>query len=241
MARRSTANGRMAASRSIIVLEAPWGLHEQDQLRVSVLPFIQGMAQACGDMDVLHSRFFDQSSFDQALEHLTAGSKYENSVVYIAGHGAGKEIQGVEISHMMFKVGLLSRSKNISGILLGSCLVGDNTMMMEVFLKETALRWMAGYRSSVGWMKGTLIDISILQWVLKKQFDIHSKEIEHYKATFASATHLFDKEARVGEYDWLGMEMGEALVFAVQPAGRGRKPVSFRCTELRWVTTWSSV
>ena len=234
MPRRTAENGRIAASRSIVVLEAPWSLHEQDQLRVSVLPFIQGMAQACGDIDVLHTRFFDKSSFDQALEHLTAGSKYENTVVYIAGHGGGRKIQNVDIGHMMFQVGQLSKSKNISGILLGSCLVGSNTITMETYLTETALRWMAGYRCSVGWMEGTLIDISILQSVLGKHFDAQSEDIDHYKSIFVNATQLFDKEACIGEYEsGFDAEMGDALVFAVQPAGRGRKPVSFVCDELQ--------
>lgn len=233
MARQAAVNGRIAASRSIVVLEAPWSLHEQDQLRVSVLPFIQGMAQACGDIDVLHTRFFDKSSFDQALEHLTSGSKYDNTVVYIAGHGSGRKIQGVDIRHMMFQVGQLSKSKNISGILLGSCLVGDNTTTMETYLTETALRWMAGYRCSVGWMEGTLIDLSILEWVLDKTFDIKSEDIEYYKDIFALATKLFDNAACIGEYEnGLDAKMGDALVFAIQPTGRGRRPVSFVCEEL---------
>lgn len=231
MARRKSVNGRIAASRSIVVLEAPWSLHDQDQLRVSVLPFIQGMAQVYGDIDVLHTRFFDKRSFDQALEHLTAGSKYDNTIVYIAGHGAGRKIQGVDIGHMMFEVAQLSREKNISGILLGSCLVGGNSMTLETYLTESALRWVAGYRCSVGWMQGTLLDLSLLERLLDS--DIDSEDFEDYKQAFVEATELFDKEACIGEYEnGLNAEMGDALVFAVQPAGRGKRPKSFVCDEL---------
>ncbi|PXX51103.1 hypothetical protein [Aquitalea magnusonii] len=233
MKTRTTVNARIAASRSIIVLEAPWSLHEQDQLRVSVLPFIQGMAQVCGDIDVLYSRFFDKSSFDQALTHLTSGPKYENTVVYIAGHGEGRKIEGVDIRHLMLQVGLLSKSKNISGILLGSCLVGNNTTTMETYLIETSLRWMAGYRCIVDWMSGTMIDISILQTMLSPSFDTACEEIELYREYFSQATNLFDKEALIGVYE-SGKEadMADSLVFSIQPSGRGRRPISFRCGEL---------
>lgn len=231
MPRRKPMNGRMAATRSIVVLEAPWGLHKNDQLRVSVLPFIQGMAQVHGNIDVLHARFFDKRSFDQALEHLTTGDVYDNTIVYIAGHGGGRKIQGVDIGHLMFQVAQLSKPKNISGILLGSCLVGNNTTTLETYLTESALRWMAGYKCSVDWMPGTLLDLSLLERML--DMDITEENLEAYKQAFLDATELFDMEASIGEYENAQpAEMGDALVFAVQPAGKGKRPKSFVCDEL---------
>ena len=59
--------------RAILILEAPWELDPDDANRTSVLPFIQGIAKLTNDTEVHYANFYEEDSFEIALNHLCKG------------------------------------------------------------------------------------------------------------------------------------------------------------------------
>ena len=86
----------MHEKNAVLILEAPWNIYEGDINRSSVEPFFQGLAKQSNDVEILHSRFYDVSSFRLAFAALSK-HKYKNAIVYVAGHGDGQRVGGAKI------------------------------------------------------------------------------------------------------------------------------------------------
>lgn len=209
-----------SAHRAIFVLESPWGLDKSDANRSSVLPFIEGIAKFAGDVEVLHANFYDKSSFGKALECL-AKTRYENALVYIAAHGGKSTIGGVKTGDLLFEVGEVAKSLNVSGVLLGACLAGADTIKMETYTQGTNLRWCAGYSTSVSWLEGTLVDCSILSRML----DLEENEFSNTDLmvdALAEAIAPFSKTYAFGSRK-NPTSLDDSLEFIVQQTGSGNR------------------
>lgn len=211
-----------SSNRAILVLEAPWELDDSDSNRSSVMPFVEGIAKYAGGTEVYHANFYDKSSFGKALDCLCK-EKFRNTIVYMAAHGYKKETGNVKVSDALVLIGIKSRGCNITGVMLGSCFVGENNTTMEACLEGTNLKWCAGYSSSSYWLSGTMIDCSILAHMSQLEGD-DFKSRDLIIQTLGSAISNFSSSCPIGEdYQEVSVSLEDSLQFVVQPAGQGQR------------------
>lgn len=210
------------ATRAILVLECPWELDQHDCNRTSVLPFVEGVAKYAGDTEVFHANFYDNSSFNKALDCLTR-CRADNTLVYIAAHGYRRKIAGTSVDDLIFAIGESSKDCNITGLILGSCYVGQNTSTMEAYMEGTTIRWCTGYASSCDWMAGTMIDCAIMASMLElDEEDLAEREI--MVESLAAALSPFSRSYVIGEdYNQGEVALEDSISFVVQPSGRGNR------------------
>jgi hypothetical protein len=209
-----------SANRAIFVLEAPWELDAGDANRTSVLPFIEGVGKFVGDTEVFHANFYDKSSFVKALTCL-AKTRYENAVIYVAAHGSKSTIGGVKTRDMLEEIGEVSKSLNVTGVLLGACLAGGDTIKMEVYTEGTNLRWCCGYSASVSWLEGTLLDCAILANMLELD-DEDFEEADQLVDSLANAVAPFSRTFGIGSKKNDEASLDRSIEFVVQAKGRGK-------------------
>lgn len=214
------------SSKAVLVLECPWGLDDGDTNRSSVLPFIDGIAKLAGDTEVFHANFYDKSSFTKALDYLCK-IKFQSTVVYIAAHGYKKRIVDVDIIHILSVIGSLSRKCNITGVMLGSCYVGKNTIEMAVCTEDTNIKWCAGYSSTCDWLVGTMIDSSIISSMLKLDTE-DFKDRDLIINGFSDAIAPFSQFYSIGEdYEEKKIKIRDSLQFICQPLGQGNRAKNY--------------
>ena len=210
-----------SARRAIFVLESPWELDAGDSNRTSVLPFIEGVGKLAGDVEVFHANFYDKSSFKKALKCL-AKTRYENAVVYIAAHGTETDIGGVKTHALLFEVGEIAKSLNITGVLLGSCLACRNTSQMQTYTEGSNLRWCAGYSASVSWLEGTFVDCAILSRMLElDDTDGDFDDVDVMVEAIAKAVAPFSKTYGIGTKKKKVLRLDQSIEFVVQAKGKG--------------------
>jgi len=210
-----------SSNRAILVLESPWELDSGDANRSSVLPFIEGVAKLAGDTEVYHANFYDKKSFIFALNCLCK-TQFKNTIVYIAAHGYKQKIGNMKISDLLFEIGRKSKEYNITGIMLGSCFVGENTTTMEAYIEQTNIKWCAGYSSTSMWLEGTMIDCAILAKM--STLDNRDFSKEHLLINrLAEALSPFSSTYQIGDdYDEDPINLKNSMNFVIQPAGQGK-------------------
>ncbi|MCE8025785.1 hypothetical protein [Billgrantia aerodenitrificans] len=219
------------SSRAILVLEAPWELDEDDANRSSVLPFIEGVAKLTGDTEVHYANFYDKKSFNKALDCLCKGD-FENRTVYIAAHGFKNKVAGVPLIDLLVQVGEKSKKHRITGVVLGSCFVGEHTVAMEVCLEESGLRWCAGYTPAANWLDATLIDCALIARMSAVEESVfYDREL--IANELAESIRLFADDYIIGiDYEDNDVRLCDALRFVAQPCGRGHRARDI--TEMVW-------
>jgi hypothetical protein len=213
---------RQHTNKAILILESPWELDDGDANRSSVLPFVEGVAKIVGDIEVYHANFYDKPSFEKALDCLCK-TKFKNSTVYIAAHGYKKKVGKVNIFDLLYLIGQKSKDYNITGVMLGTCFVGENTSTMQVCIEGTNLKWCAGYSSSSTWLEGTFIDCAILEKMtyLDPEFDF--SEDSTFIDSFAQALAPFSNSFPIGyNYREKPIRLDVSMQFVIQPTGKGK-------------------
>lgn len=227
---------RQHTNKAILILESPWELDDGDANRSSVLPFVEGVAKIVGDIEVFHANFYDKSSFKKALDCLCK-TKFKNTTVYIAAHGWKRKAGNVDIFDLLGLIGEKSKNYNITGVMLGTCFVGNNTSTMQVRIEGTNLKWCAGYSSASTWLEGTFIDCSILEKMtyLDSDFDDFSEDLT-FIDSFAQALAPFSNSFSIGhDYGKNLVRLDDSMQFVIQPTGKGKnaKIVSSEVFEAR--------
>lgn len=212
----------MKNNNALIILERPWGYGERDQNVVSVLPYFQGLERLNGDFDLYHSNFYEAKSFDLALDELTQ-INYENYYVYIACHGSGLRLGSMYLTTVLEKINAKACEKNIVGVLLGSCLVGNNTTHFEVYTEASSIVWKMGYKCSVDWLEGTLLDIKLFNHLMELTEDeLADKDI--ILEQMQSALSVYNPLASIGvDKQGNALEIANALTAVIQAKGKGQR------------------
>lgn len=224
----------MKRKNAILILEAPWQLNENDQNTVSVLPFFEGLERLSGKFDLYHSHFYESKSFEMALDNLTR-VHYERCYIYIACHGRGQRLHNMNLKNALEKINKKAQEHNILGVVIGACLVGNNTDVMSDFMKKSSIVWKFGYKCVVDWLNGTLLDLSIFRHLL----DIREPDLSNDQSIvkfFQKATYNYDPQGSIG-YEVLRNEAGEdeffsietckSLSLVVQSRGQGKTPLDY--------------
>lgn len=207
---------------ALIILERPWGHHISPNNRASVLPFFQGLQQLRGDFDLYHSQFYNKASFELALAEMLE-AEYEEYYVYIACHGKGRKLENMHLTSALSAINQQAKVRNIVGVVTGACLVGENITHFEVFSESSSIVWQFGYKCSVNWLDGTLIDLKVFD-TLMGLTEPHLYDRGEVVALFQHALSDFRPDTYVGSSkNKKPMPLRDSLTLIVQPKGQGHK------------------
>lgn len=209
-------------SNALIILERPWGYNDEDQNVVSVQPYFQGLERLNGSFDLYHTNFYEAKSFKMALDELTK-MNYDNYYVYIACHGSGLRMGNMNLTTVLGEINRKAQERNITGVILGSCLVGNNTEHLEVYTESSSINWKIGYKCSVDWLEGTLLDLKFFNHLMRlNEGDLYDKDevLDGVKR----ALYTNDPYAIIGtDKKEEPMALEDSLTVVIQPKGQGNK------------------
>lgn len=209
-------------SNALIILERPWGYDDEDQNVVSVLPYFQGLDRLDDSFDLYHTNFYEAKSFKMALDELTK-MDYDNYYVYIACHGSGLRMGKMNLTTVLGEINTKAQERNITGVILGSCLVGNNTAHLEVYTESSSINWKIGYKCSVDWLEGTLLDLKLFYHLIGLS-DVCLSDKEVILGKVKDALNTYDSSAAIGEdKNEIPMALEDSLTVVIQPKGQGHK------------------
>lgn len=212
----------MKSKNALIILERPWNLSQRDRNVVSVLPYFQGLERFNEKFDLYHSNFYEAKSFDMALDELTQ-LNYKNYFVYIACHGAGKRLGGMNLSTLLESINAKAKEKNIVGTILGSCLVGNNISHLEVYTESSSIVWKLGYKCSVDWLEGTLLDLKLFNNLMTLTED-NLVNKEAILEEVQNALRTYNPLVSIGcDKKEKPMAIADSLTAIIQPRGQGQR------------------
>lgn len=208
---------------ALIILENPWDAHISKNNQASVLPFFKGLESLEGNFDSYHSNFYESNSFEQALNALTE-SNYQNYYIYVACHGSGLRLAGLNLKTAMSLIDHKAQEKNIVGVLYGSCLIGKNIDHFEAYTQASSICWKIGYKCSVNWLDGTLLDVKLLSSLIG--LTDRRLHLEYYILnSIKSALSTYKSDCSIGSNEQEeDMSLSESLAAVIQPKGQGKKP-----------------
>ncbi|MBD3336631.1 MAG: hypothetical protein GF355_14055 [Candidatus Eisenbacteria bacterium] len=147
-----------------LVLESYWSenLTERD----SVLPFLRGLCDLYRWES--HYRTFDSANdldlWTGQFNRLRRAG--QEKIVYIASHGSSAGVlttveQKIPLDQLLHA---LRPAKNIVGLHLGACSLGQPPILEEI-LKKTSIDWVAAYDRDVPWLESTMLDLLFWSWI----------------------------------------------------------------------------
>jgi hypothetical protein len=215
-------------SKALLIIERPWFPLSENPLQCSVLPFFQSVERLDGNISVYHASFFEREGFRAALNHLM-GHEHERSILYIAAHGDGTHLTGgdgaprIRLETALTEVyAHAAIARNIEGIILGSCLLGNNEDLISCLFEGTGLRWVVAYKAAVYWLPSSLIDMQIVSHMAAADPE-EFNSVEQMVALFANALSLFNPLSGMAEdFDEEPVALMDAIQIWVRRAGRGR-------------------
>lgn len=218
-------------SKALLIIERPWFSLSENPLQCSVLPFFQSLERLDGNVSVYHASFFEREGFRAALNYLMSHG-HERSILYIAAHGDGIHLTGddgaprVRLETALAEVyAHAAMVRNIEGIILGSCFLGNNEDLISCLFERTGLRWVVAYKAAVHWLPSSLIDMQIVSHMAAAEPDEFTS-VESMVSLFANALTLFNPLSEMAE-DACGepVALMEAIQIWVRRAGRGKHSV----------------
>jgi hypothetical protein len=163
---------------ALLVMEGPWWTPEQKPKRPSVLPFLEGLEQYRGDFNIYYSNFYEKRGFNRALQDDLTHTREERLYLYIAAHGGSRTIGGIEsesgrigcamhLNTLLKGIKKIAHHSSIEGVLIGSCFIGCNVQDFIRTMRGSPLVWVFGYTCEIEWVASTLVDLSILEYLMK--------------------------------------------------------------------------
>jgi hypothetical protein len=147
-----------------LILESYWS----DNLtqRDSVLPFLKGLCDLYRWES--HYRTFDSANdLDLWIKQFNKLRRSgQHKIVYVASHGSAAGVLATVEQKIPFKalIHSLRPAKNIVGLHLGACSLGQPPIMQEI-LKKTSISWVAAYDRDVPWLESTMLDLLFWSWI----------------------------------------------------------------------------
>lgn len=162
---------------ALLILEGPWWTPEQKPKRPSVLPFLEGLEQYRGDFNIYYSNFYEKRGFNRALRDDLTHTREDRLYLYIAAHGGIRTIGGIEsesgrigsvmhLNTLLKGITRIASRSAIEGVIIGSCSIGCNVQDFVRTMKGSPLVWLFGYTCEIEWVASTLVDLSILEYLI---------------------------------------------------------------------------
>lgn len=216
-------------NKALLVLENPWWTPKQNPKRTSVLPFIEGLERCIGKFNIYHSNFYELQGFKYALNSDLTNTREGRLFLYIASHGSGKMVggtagyNGIQLNTLLRELQKVAGTKNLEGVIIGSCEVGCNVDYLIGTMKASHLRWIFGYTCSIEWMASTMIDLAIFEHLMElREADLNTKD--KIINSFARALRRFNGDYPIGQNLNGRVPLKDAISLVVQSKGKGIKP-----------------
>jgi len=217
--------------KALLVLEGPWWTPETNPKRPSVLPFIQGLEKLTGSFNVYYSNFYEIAGFKRALRDDLTHTREKRLFLYIAAHGSGRKVassdyySGIQLKTILAELKNLAQYKNLEGVVIGSCEIGNNTHDFQDAVTGSRIRWIFGYTCEINWLVSTVIDLSVFEHLVELRESSLSDQAKIIGA-FVQALKRFNGEYRIGHDKEGGrpVELKNAVSLVIQPSGKGKKP-----------------
>jgi hypothetical protein len=234
---------------ALLVLEGPWWTPEQKPKRPSVLPFLEGLEQYRGDFNIYYSNFYEKRGFNRALRDDLTHTREDRLYLYIAAHGGIRTIGGIEsvsgrigsvmhLNTLLKGINKFTSHSSIEGVLIGSCSIGCNVQDFVRTMKGSPMVWLFGYTCEIEWIASTLVDLSILEYLINlDRADLRSrtKVIE----AFSRALSRFNPRYPICREDVKKNPLIDALSLVVHPR-TGRALPREATQELREQLGWTA-
>lgn len=217
---------------ALLVAESPWYTPNVNQGAASSLPFFEGVKKLNNDratdrrFNIYHCNFYDNSSFDRAIEHLAKASE-ERQILYVGAHGSAESIADAEIEHIADVIA--DAGGRVKGLIVSSCFVGSNAKLAkasELGFKLNTLKevrgpnWILAYTHSVDWLSSVMLETSVIHHFsmgyMKRTINSKAQILDVFNDAFA----LFNPNANFG---WDANEhektLAECIRVWVRPQG----------------------
>ncbi|NMH60208.1 hypothetical protein [Alteromonas ponticola] len=207
---------------ALIVLERPWGYETSPNNKASVLPFFQGLQQLNGNFGLFHTHFYDKQSFEIALDEMLA-LEYDTFYLYIACHGFGRTLDALHLTSLLREINQQAKKKNIVGVVLGSCLLGENIQEFLDYSENSNIVWKVGFKCVINWLEGTFLAIKTFDTLMNAQ---HARlnNRDYILKKFALAYKDYRLDAALGkDRDDQPVPFEDSLTVVVQPRGKGKR------------------
>jgi len=120
-----------------------------------------------------------------------------------------------------------AQKRNIVGVVIGACLVGNNTEDLELYTESSSIVWKIGYKCSVGWLDGTLLDIKLFNELMPIKSNLLFDK-KHVINAMKRALRVYKPDEHIGwnKYDE-EMALSDSLAAIIQPKGQGKKAMDY--------------
>ncbi len=206
---------------ALIVLERPWGYETSPKNKASVLPFLQGLQQLNGNFELFHTHFYGKESFETALDEMLA-LEYDAFYLYVACHGFGRTLDALHLTSLLKEINAQANNKNIVGVVLGSCLLGENIEDFQIYSENSNIVWKVGFKCVINWLEGTFLAIKAFDTLMNAQ---HARldNRDYILKKFAMAFKDYRLDAALGkDREGSPVPFNQSLTVVVQPKGQGR-------------------
>lgn len=156
---------------ALLVLECPWWTPKEDPRRSSVLPFFEGLGRCLSSFNIYYSTFYDEKGFTIALRNDLTITNESRQILWIGAHGARTSLADGNAHKTLCAIPKFG--KNIEGIILSSCCVGNNTKALKSALHYSSQsetyggNWIFAYQDTVNWTSSVIVELCILQQVFE--------------------------------------------------------------------------
>jgi hypothetical protein len=220
---------------ALLILEGPWWIPAHKPKRPSVLPFFEGLEKYKGNFNIYYTNFYEARGFRKALEDDLVHTREDRLFIYIAAHGGSRTIgalesesgkaitAGMRLTTLLKGVRKVASYSNIEGVILGSCTLGANREELLSTLKTSPIAWIFGYACEIDWIPSTLIDITILEYLMsikKEDLKSQTKIID----AFSSALQRFNGNYPLCREQNRSVPLKYAISLSIKPRRPDARP-----------------
>ncbi len=146
---------------NIAVVESNWWRGRNTSVR--------GLFELVADINCQnpHKYRYEMANSEAALKEIIPriGSYRDCKYLYLAMHGNenglvmdDQKLSRTELRNLLKKIKATPGS-TLTGIYLGSCLFGTESLARFLFEEEVGIQWIAGYSEEIDWIKSSALDL----------------------------------------------------------------------------------
>ena len=129
----------------------------------------------------------------------------------------------MNLTTVLAKINNKAQKRNIIGVILGSCLIGNNTGHLEAYTESSSIVWKIGYKCSVDWLEGTFLDLKFFNNLMKLDEDEYADK-DVVLAEMQDVLNVYNPMASIGwDKNEEDMAISDSLTAIIQPKGQGHK------------------
>ena len=220
---------------TLVVCESPWTTEKGFLARWSMRPFVEGIAELY-DVRLVYRTFTSGHELRRLLSYEAIDRPEGRVLVYVACHGFGGRLSVGRKGSEIVNLAPLAQTLygGVEGVWLGACDVGQSRALQD-FLKNSGAIWAGGYVCSVDWAASLLLDLAVLQELLRSgPVRTRSRLLRVLKVALKS----FDPNWKIGaDRHERGVPLRHAIRVLARDKSRGARPKDVS-EDLRYALGW---